>query len=250
MVEQSMAGGRVRATGQRGAAVPELYSGRVLVVEDDRMLAELICQLLDRSGFAVRTAHDGERALSLYREEPPDCIVLDVLLPRLDGWGVLRTIRASDHLTQVIVLTELGSAERRVEGLELGADDYLPKPFAPGELLARVRARTSARQRIRELQVAKDSAVRDVVRRYAETIPHELNQPLSIIVGYGELMQDVRTTPGEMREMAATMVEAGKELAELVKKFGQLRQFRARRFGGADMVDLNVDLDPNEEPAR
>ena len=133
---------------------------RVLIVEDEVKTARYLGRGLGENGFAVDTAGDGASALHLARTCAYALVVLDVMLPRLDGWSVLRELRRSGQETPVIILSARDSVEDRVKGLELGADDYLIKPFSFSELLARVRTvlrRGSARQldviRIGDLEV-------------------------------------------------------------------------------------------------
>jgi two-component system response regulator MprA len=112
---------------------------RILVVEDDRRLAATLERVLRAEGHDVELAGDGLEALRRARERPPDLVVLDIMLPGLDGIGVCRRLRATAHFP-ILLLTALGGTEERVRGLDSGADDYLVKPFAYQELLARVRA--------------------------------------------------------------------------------------------------------------
>ncbi len=112
---------------------------RVLVVDDDMQLAALIAFTLRREGFEVIKAADGEAALAAWEAQQPDLVILDVNLPRLDGYKVLRRIRAAG-LTPVIMLTVRDEEDDMVRGLDLGADDYIAKPFSPKNLLARIRA--------------------------------------------------------------------------------------------------------------
>jgi len=112
----------------------------VLVVEDDARLATLIAEALEEDGHAVRVAHDGEQALSGALADAIDVIVLDVMLPRMDGFAVCRRLREEGRHTAVLLLTARGAVEDRVFGLDVGADDYVVKPFAMAELCARVRA--------------------------------------------------------------------------------------------------------------
>jgi DNA-binding response OmpR family regulator len=113
---------------------------RVLVVEDHATLARSIANGLREEGFAVDLTGDGEEALGLAKINPYDCLVLDVMLPSRDGWSVLQQIRRMGSQTPVLMLTARASIEDKVKGLNSGADDYLVKPFAWDELLARVRA--------------------------------------------------------------------------------------------------------------
>lgn len=114
--------------------------GRILVVDDEPNVVELVRLYLTREGFAVLDAGDGEQALALAQGvPPPDLMILDLMLPGLDGWEVCRRVRSFSSLP-IIMLTARGEDVDRIVGLELGADDYLAKPFNPRELVARVKA--------------------------------------------------------------------------------------------------------------
>ncbi len=111
----------------------------ILVVEDETRIASLVRDYLEHAGFAVLTAGDGAGGLALARARRPDAIVLDLGLPKIDGLDVIRILRA-DSSVPIVVLTARGDETDRIIGLELGADDYVVKPFSPKELVARVRA--------------------------------------------------------------------------------------------------------------
>jgi DNA-binding response OmpR family regulator len=113
---------------------------RVLVVEDEKKTASFIRKALQAESFAVDVSHDGEEALLLAASTSFDAIVLDIMLPGRDGLSVLRQLREQRILTPVLLLSARGQVDERVEGLNAGADDYLPKPFALAELIARVRS--------------------------------------------------------------------------------------------------------------
>lgn len=113
---------------------------RILLVEDERHLAEAIAQVLKKSNYSVDLAHDGEYGLDCALSGIHDIIVLDIMLPELDGIGVLRELRSSGIMTPVILLTAKSETSDKVNGLDSGADDYLVKPFQTEELLARLRA--------------------------------------------------------------------------------------------------------------
>jgi DNA-binding response OmpR family regulator len=112
----------------------------ILVVEDDVALARQIASALTEAGHDPIVVHDGEKALNKTKAAPFDLIVLDIILPGIDGFEVLRHLRAQRLANRVLMLTARGEVKDRVTGLRLGADDYLPKPFAMGELVARVNA--------------------------------------------------------------------------------------------------------------
>jgi DNA-binding response OmpR family regulator len=112
----------------------------ILVVDDEPMVREVLSRYLSRDGFDVWAAEDGEEALIRYARATPDLVILDLMLPKIDGYEVFRRIREQGGRTPVIMLTAKGEETDRVVGLELGADDYVAKPFSPREVVARVRA--------------------------------------------------------------------------------------------------------------
>ncbi len=115
--------------------------GSVLVVDDEPTIAEVVSRYLERAGYRTRIAWDGARALELVAEQRPDLVVLDLMLPGIDGLEVMRRLREQDReRIALILLTAKGEESDRVIGLRLGADDYVVKPFSPAELVARVDA--------------------------------------------------------------------------------------------------------------
>jgi DNA-binding response OmpR family regulator len=113
---------------------------RILLVDDETAITANLAPLLERAGFSVAVAGDGEQALLKVAEFAPDLVVMDVLMPRLDGRETLRRLRQQSNWTPIILLTQVGEAVERAMALEEGADDYLNKPFDPHELVARIRA--------------------------------------------------------------------------------------------------------------
>ena len=115
---------------------------RILVVDDDRQIVRLMQSYLEKAGYSVLTAYDGDTAMHALRRERPDLVVLDVMLPGRDGWEILSWLRGDEYLsaTPVLMLTARVDDVDKLLGLNLGADDYLTKPFNPDEVVARVRA--------------------------------------------------------------------------------------------------------------
>ena len=116
---------------------------RILVVDDDREVVRLMRAYLEQAGYEVLIAHDGETALHILRREKPDLVLLDLMLPDRDGWDITRLVRGDPGLanTPIIMLTARVDVTDRIVGLEMGADDYVTKPYDPREVVARVRAR-------------------------------------------------------------------------------------------------------------
>ena len=154
---------------------------RILVVEDDVQLARQIASALTEAAHDPTVVHDGERSLDKTTQKPFDLIVLDVILPGIDGFDVLRHLRSEHMASRVLMLTARGEVKDRITGLQLGADDYLPKPFAMRELVARVNAlgrrypeEPGLNLRVGDLTL--DLATHDVHRgaNRIELSPHEL----------------------------------------------------------------------------
>ncbi|MFI7388543.1 response regulator transcription factor [Streptomyces sp. NPDC049813] len=182
----------MRTASERGAA-------KVLVVDDDPEVRSAVEDALSVEGYVVRGAPDGQRALSALAHWEPDVVVLDVMMPVLDGLAVCRQMRAVGDRTPVLVLTALDSVSERVDGLDAGADDYLVKPFALDELVARVRA---------------------LLRRAAaDPAPDDSPGTLS----YGDLVVDPRTRAGRRGGRALEFSRTEFALLEvLVRNAGQV----------------------------
>lgn len=117
-----------------------MTSETILVVEDERSISEVVSLYLQRAGYTVRTAYDGKSAVAAIEEKMPDLMVLDLMLPHVDGMEITRWIRSLGSETPIIMLTARREEADRIAGLEAGADDYVLKPFSPQELVSRVRA--------------------------------------------------------------------------------------------------------------
>ena len=141
----------------------------ILVVEDERRLAQVVRRVLEEEGHTVDVAYDGEEGLAVATDGSHDVIVLDILLPAMDGFAVCRSLRRDRVDTPILLLTALDSVDDRVRGLDAGADDYLPKPFAFQELLARLRALGRRKVQAREPTALEVHGLRlDLRRRRAE----------------------------------------------------------------------------------
>ena len=177
-------------------AVPPPF---VLVVDDDPTISEVVRGYLERAGFEVRHAADGVTGLELARAEPPDLVVLDLMLPGLDGIEVCRRLRARGDVP-IVMLTALGSEVDRVLGLEVGADDYLTKPFSPRELVLRVQS---------------------VLRRArpANDVPSSVAEPAPELVTDGDLVVDLAAHRASL---------AGRDLNLTVREFDLLAHLITR----------------------
>lgn len=170
-------------------------SKTILVVDDEKRLVSLVESYLTQEGYRVVTAHDGKEALVVARREYPDLIILDLMMPELDGYGFMRAHRAEKN-TPIILLTARVDDEEKVIGLEIGADDYVTKPFRPRELVARVRAvlrRTgSSEPEAKILQAADVSLDREtrlvkVSDRFVDLTPSEFDLLAALITSPGRV---------------------------------------------------------------
>ena len=179
---------------------------RILVIEDDRKTADLVRLYLESEGFQVLSAFDGTQGLDLAQKGKPDLVVLDLLLPGITGVEICRTLRRESDVP-IIMLTALSSEKDKLEGLELGADDYVTKPFSPRELVARVRAVLR-----RTVDEVLDRGPSELLRGDLE-----MNVPQRIAKLRGE---DVHLTPTEFRILATLAHEPGRVFSHLPRPAG------------------------------
>lgn len=192
----------------------------VLVVDDDQKIVHLVRTYLEREGFRVVTAADGLAAIAAAREHQPQLVVLDLMLPGLDGFAVMRAVRAGAAVP-ILMLSARGSTADRIAGIATGADDYLPKPFSPAELVVRVQA---------------------IIRRTSlSTAPAEVHELADLIIDRGRhevrrADQRIELTHAEFWMLVA-LVDAG---GRVVSREGLLDALYGR--GEAEVMDRTVDV--------
>ena len=208
---------------------------KILVVDDDQKIVELVKLYLERDRFQVFTAIDGLQALEMARQKQPDLIILDVMLPKIDGLDVLRLLTA-ESATPIIMLTARRTEDDKLIGLELGADDYITKPFSPRELVARVRVV------LRRLQKGKSSQP-------------EMVQVGDLVVDYGrrEVRQDDRVlplTPAEFNLLAFMAQTPGRVFTrqELLDELFGYDAGSLERTIDTHIMNLRRKIEP--DPAR
>ena len=135
-----------------------MANGKILIVDDDTNICELLRLYLEKEGFSTEVVNDGLAAIDAFKSSNPDLILLDIMLPGLDGWQICREIRKNSQ-TPIIMLTAKGETFDKVLGLELGADDYIVKPFEPKEVIARIKA---VLRRISPVQAVSSNNVKEV----------------------------------------------------------------------------------------
>ncbi|MGH9824811.1 MAG: response regulator transcription factor, partial [Blastocatellia bacterium] len=186
---------------------------RVLVIDDDLELCELLKKYLEREGFEVAFAHDGEQGVQSALSGEHTLVILDVMLPGTNGFEALRRIR-SDSNTPVLMLTARGDDVDRIVGLEMGADDYLPKPFNPRELVARIRAV------LRRFRVESDKGpderlhIGDIELDKATRIVRQSGEPVALTAVEFDLLESLMRSAGRIvarEELVRTVL--GRELS-------------------------------------
>ncbi len=170
-------------------------SQRILVVDDDKQIVRLVQSYLEQVGFAVLTAYDGIAALRMIRAERPDLVVLDLMLPGQDGWAITRAVRADASLagTPIIMLTARVEDTDTIVGLEIGADDYIGKPFNPRELVARVRAVLRRGGELPQPQIYEQRGLRLDLDRHVVT---RGDQPIELTPTEFDLLKTLMAFPG------------------------------------------------------
>ena len=172
--------------------VPPIRPGHVLVVDDDARSRKLLKDLLAAKGHRVSTANDGEEALPAIRRDPPDVILLDVIMPGLDGFEVCRRLKQDPitALIHILLITSLTEREHRLKGIECGANDFLTKPVERDEVLLRVRNAVMARQAMDELQQRREAekAEDTLLRRLRSLSSSEAGLSLALLTVGSELL--------------------------------------------------------------
>jgi len=210
----------------------------VLVAEDQEPLAGNLEQILRLDGFEVTTVRDGPAALKAARTQGVDAVVLDVMLPGLDGFEVCRMLRADRATSRMVIvmLTALDDTASKLEGLQGGADDYMVKPVTSRELIARLRSRlghrTASAEEVRRQRL-------QAIGEIAAAVCHEINSPLTAALGTLDLLLmsgQQAALEAELRQCQANLVRIG----EIVGRLGTVEDRTVPYLGSCRMVDLKV----------
>ena len=191
---------------------------KVLIVEDEANIAELLHLYLEKEGYETAVAPDGGKGVELFRSFHPDLVLLDIMLPVMDGWSVLKKIRESDK-TPVIMLTAKGETEDKVNGLEGGADDYIVKPFEIAELLARVAT---------------------VLRRYHKTESRIVVGDVTVDTQSRVVTRDGKPVPLTAKEYALLLLFLQNKNIALFRETIYERVWESDYMGDSRTVDLHV----------
>ena len=190
----------------------------VLVVDDEDSVRELIVEILEAAGFRVSTASDGAEGLERMEADTPELVLSDINMPGMDGYAFYEGVRARPQWAGVpfVFLTGRGEPMEVLTGKELGADDYVIKPFTPEELLVAVRARLARRA---QLEAFQERQVAEVKRAILSTLNHEFRTPITWLVGYAELLRDSKgdLNPEQMRQLLDGILAGSARLVRLVE---------------------------------
>src|SRR5579863_842646 len=193
---------------------------RILVIDDESWLREMVHMALEQKGFEVLEAENGAVGIEAARKVLPDLILCDVNMEKVDGYLTLSSLRSEPATASVpfILMTGLADHAGMRHGMELGADDYLPKPFSIEGLYAAVEARLRKSQAVRREAEKKLADLRDNI---SLMLPHELRTPLNGILAYGEILASdaANLAPTEVAEMGQVIHDSGKRLERLVENF-------------------------------
>lgn len=231
----------------------------ILVVEDDRDISDLLRTALEADGYVVRVAGDGRAALRALDEDQPDLILLDLMLPDLDGLelcGRVRDRQPGGPYLPVIMLTALDTPAYKQLGFARGADDYVTKPFELAELQARVRVWGATSRRLRmlhqaraRLEAERQTAQDQAIRHMALAIPDAVNQSLSEVYGYAELIANRPGADPAVKELCSRMREATDRLVATVDQLSNAARYVTKRYGPSIEV-LDVKRASETSPAR
>jgi two-component system, sensor histidine kinase and response regulator len=216
---------------------PELLPIKVLIVEDEVELAEILEHNLRKNGFSTTVAHDGLTACRLVGQENPDIILLDIMLPDLDGWEICRMVRSHPEVaiarTPIIMLTALATVGDRLRGLELGADAYIPKPYSPREVVIKARQLALQHQEWlqREAELVQLRGEAERIHDWQHLLFHELRSQLTIISGYARRLKSPLPENGDLHSdrCLEAIDRSSSYLAELTEECWLVQQIEAEQ---------------------
>ena len=214
-------------------------SANILIVEDSPIQALKTKYILERHEFQVRIAQSGQEALDMLDEQPPDVILLDIMMPGMDGYELLKRLRENEEysIIQIIMLTVKESIESVTKALDSGADDYIHKECDPKELVARIRASLRVKRLYEKLIKAERLAA---IGQLAVTINHTINNILTGIIGTCQLMDMASDVPEEIKKKFQLIRQQGMRISNTVRKISELEDTPVKQYLG-DIQMLDID---------
>jgi len=210
---------------------------KVLVVDDNRDTVRIIRDALEGAGFIVVSAYDGREALERVREEAPDLMILDLMMPKMSGYEVCNEIRKDPKTKELIVLmlTARSDIDAKIQGIEGGANDYLVKPVEPREVVSRVR-RFLATEGAYQEKVLLERL--EAIGQISLTVRHEINNPLAVICGQAQLLLQRKDLSEEVRSKLKIVYEMGLRISEIIKQLDQVQDKTREYIRGEKMIDI------------
>jgi DNA-binding response OmpR family regulator len=222
----------------------ELISGHILVVDDDRELRELLARRLKMAGYTTTTAMDGEDGLSRM-EKGTDLVLTDIDMPLLDGFGFLAQLRSVPqyaHIPVIVMTANAGRGQDAARGLQMGANDYVRKPFDWDELLARVHTQFRVRDAFR---LAAEKQRELAIVELAGAAAHEINNPLAVAVARLELMREKLDASHEFYNEVTQLNDMMDRISGIVKRMGEVHRYQVRHYcGDVNILDLSGSQNP------
>jgi len=213
---------------------------KILIVDDAVDTVELLRKRFHSEGYDTAEANDGEEALQKVEQYHPDLIVLDVMMPKLDGYEVCRRLKADENTkyVPVLMLTAKGEIENKVKGLEIGADDYLPKPFDYKELSARVKSLLTIKE-AREKLVEEEKS--EALEKMMDEVAHEIRNPLASIGGFAKRVYDKLPEDDPNKKYMEMIMDDVLKLEDMVKQLIELKTVAICYLENTDINDVIIE---------
>jgi len=225
----------------------DFQEGTVLVVDDNQVNLQLLSHMLTRHGYKVQTVNSGARALEAVQINPPDLILLDIMMPEMDGYQVCERLKAHEQTRDIPILfiSALDATEDKVNAFAVGGVDYISKPFQAAEVMARVRAHLGLRALQKDLrrEIAERDKLIAELDAFAHTVAHDLKTPLTSIIGYAQLLEHAYTTLSDedRRSYLGMIAQRGHDMNNIIEELlllAGVRRMEEVKMKPLDMADI------------
>lgn len=220
--------------------------GAILVVDDNQVNRNLLSHILTREGYAVQEVRDGAQALAAVANDPPALILLDIMMPGIDGYEVCRQLKADERTRDipVIFISALDATEDKVKAFETGGVDYISKPFQTAEVRARVQAhlRLRALQRDLKREIAERDKLIAELDAFAHTVAHDLKTPLTSIIGYAQVLEQAHESLSEtqLHTYLQTIAQRGRDMSNIIDELLLLAGVRKMEQVKMEALDMGT----------
>jgi two-component system sensor histidine kinase/response regulator len=225
-----------------------VHRNKILIVEDNVDTVDLLRKRLRADGYDTAEAYDGEEGLEKFAEYEPDLVVLDIMMPKLDGFEVCKRLKEdeSTRYTPVIILTAKGDVDSTVKGLDIGGDDYLAKPFDYKELVARIRSLLSIKEERKKLLEAEKT---EALEKMMDQVAHEIRNPLVTIGGFARRISESLSENDPNRKYLELIVQNVEILEHMIKKLIELKTTVISYREPADINEIIAEVIEEFKPA-